>query len=94
MKAKNGILRGEIKVKNGKLLKCKIELEDNLIKNIKITGDFFMYPEEKIEELEKMLKGIAFNKEGLDKKISKFFENVEIIGASKEDFVKVILEAR
>ncbi|MCD6171849.1 MAG: hypothetical protein J7J36_05505 [Thermoplasmata archaeon] len=48
MKAKNGILKGEIKVKNGKLLKCKIELDDNKIKNIRITGDFFMYPEEKI----------------------------------------------
>jgi len=94
MKAKNGILKGEIKVKNGKLLKCKIELDDNKIKNIRITGDFFMYPEEKIYELEEILKGIVLDKKKLNEAISKFLENVEIIGASKEDFIKVVLEAK
>ena len=51
MKVKNGILKGELKVKNGKLIKCTLEIKDGRIKSIKFTGDFFMHPEEKIEEL-------------------------------------------
>ncbi len=94
MKVKNGILKGELKVKNGKLIKCTLEIKDGRIKSIKFTGDFFMHPEEKIEELEERLRDIEFDKEKLAKIIFKFFEEVEIIGASREDFVEVIIKAR
>jgi lipoate-protein ligase A len=94
MKVKSGILKGEFKVKNGKLIKCVLEIKDGRIKSIKFTGDFFMHPEEKIEELEERLKDVEFDKEKLEKLIFEFFEEVEIIGASGEDFVEVIMRAR
>lgn len=90
MKVKNGIIKGELKVKNGKLVKCKIELENGKIKKIKITGDFFMYPEEAIEKLEKNLAGKKFEKDEIEKVLNKFFKNIELVGASKKDFIKVI----
>lgn len=94
MKVKSGILKGEFKVKNGKLIKCVLEIKDGRIKSIKFTGDFFMHPEEKIEELEERLRGVEFDKEKLEKLIFEFFEEVEIIGASRGDFVEVIMRAR
>ncbi len=86
MKAKNGILKGEIK--SGKLIKCCLEVENNRIKNIKFTGDFFIYPEEKIEELEEKLRGVEIG--NISKVIYDLFKDVEIVGASKEDFVKIV----
>ena len=52
MKVKNGILKGELKVKGGKLIKCTLELDEGKIKRIKITGDFFIYPEDAIEKVD------------------------------------------
>ena len=46
------------KVPQGKLLKISLESDEtkNVITDIRITGDFFAYPEEAIEYMEKKLK--------------------------------------
>lgn len=92
MKAGNGILKGELKVKGGKLIKCIIEIEGNEIKKIKFSGDFFMHPEEKIEELEKRICGITLNEGKIRKIFDEFFMEVEVIGAHKEDFLNLIMK--
>jgi len=91
MKVKNGILKGELKVKGGKLIKCKIELQEGKIKRIKITGDFFMYPEHTIEWLEKALQNARFDEEEIRKKVKEALNGVELIGATMEDFVDAII---
>lgn len=88
MKAGNGILKGELKVKGGKLVKCSLSVKDGVIEQIKFTGDFFMYPEEEIEELEKMLEGVRV--EEITEIFDEFFPKVRIFGASKQDFFDVI----
>ena len=45
------------KVEGGKLLKITVEFDD-VIDDVKITGDFFLHPEESIKDLEKNLFGI------------------------------------
>ena len=92
MKAGNGILKGELKVRGGKLVRCIIEIKKGKIKKIKFSGDFFMHPEEKIEELEKRMIGIMFNEEKIRKIFDEFFMEVEVIGASKEDFLNLIMK--
>ena len=47
-----------VKVPGGKLLKLKIEIDGTKIKSIQILGDFFVYPEESLFELEKALLGV------------------------------------
>ena len=47
------------KVPNGKLIKLFINFDGEQIKEIKLTGDFFVYPEEKITVIEKFLVGKA-----------------------------------
>jgi lipoate-protein ligase A len=83
------------KVPNGKLLKIFLEYDgkNNSIKNIEITGDFFAYPEESIEILEKMLKNISLNKECLIEKINSIIKenNIEFIGLNAEGLTEGIL---
>lgn len=94
MRAENGILKGELKVKKGKLLKCALTLKHGKIHDIKLTGDFFMYPEEKIEALENTLRGRDIHDEAIHKAIDTFFsEGITTFGASKEDFFKVVMLA-
>jgi len=93
MKVKSGILKGEFKVKGGKLIKCRIDLHEGRIKNIKITGDFFMYPEDAIEKMEEALKGVEFEKKEIRNAIENSLKDVELIGVSIDDFVTVMMNA-
>ncbi len=81
------------KVPDGKLLKVFLEIEEERIQKINITGDFFVYPEEKIEELESVLVGEELNEEKLKHCIQTFVEKeeLELFGVDIESLVKVIL---
>ena len=83
------------KVPNGKLLKIKLEYDENTnnIENIKITGDFFAYPEESIEIIEEKLKNIQIEKNTLFEKIQSIINEYEIefIGLDAEGLTEGIL---
>ena len=83
------------KIPNGKLLKIFIEYDekDNSIKDINITGDFFAYPEEAIEIMEKKLKNTKMEKENLLLKINSIIKenNIEFIGLNAEGLTQGIL---
>lgn len=91
MPRKNGILRGELKVTGGKLLKCQLTLKKDIIATLTITGDFFLYPEEKITDLETCLLGCRINQKDIQSKLSPFFQHVELVGAVPQDFINLIL---
>ena len=94
MEQRNGILSADYKVKGGKLLRCRLNADNNVISSIKITGDFFMYPEEKIESLEQMLAGVKIDEASIREKMNAFFSSgVQVVGADAEDFVKLIMSA-
>jgi lipoate---protein ligase len=50
-----------LKVPGGKLLKVTVEHEGEAIKKVKISGDFFIHPEEVLDRLEERLKGITIH---------------------------------
>ena len=82
------------KVPDGKLLKIKLEYDTkNQIKNLKITGDFFAYPEEAIELIEEKLKNSLLKKDVLVKKINSIInENqIEFIGLNSEGLANGIM---
>ncbi|UCF50165.1 MAG: hypothetical protein JSU91_01400 [Thermoplasmatales archaeon] len=83
------------KVPNGKLLKIflKYNENENLIDDLKITGDFFAYPEEAIELIEHKLKNAFLKKEILIEKIYSIIEknHIEFIGLDAESLTKGIL---
>ena len=83
--------RAELKVPGGKMMVAETEVEAGLLVRVKITGDFFMHPEEAIEELEEALTGIPAA--AIEAAVEGFFRGraVDIIGASPGDFVRVLV---
>lgn len=83
------------KVPNGKLLKVFLEDVDGKIDSVKITGDFFLHPEENIEKLEESLRGSEISKEILTERIEKFLKvtPTEFFGLDTESLVTTILAA-
>ncbi len=88
MQGVSGITRGEAILKRGKLLRVWMEFEGDEIKNVKITGDFFIYPEDTVEVLEKELKGKKI------KDVQVIVENVmrdcEYIGIEPKHIVEAV----
>jgi len=83
------------KVPNGKLLKINLEYDENTnkIETIKITGDFFAYPEEAIEFIEEKLKNLSIEKDILINKIQSIIDKhkLEFIGLNAEGLTEGIL---
>jgi len=67
-----------MKVPNGKLLKVTVEFEGNVIEKVQIKGDFFIHPEESIDELETTLKGVDYTLTNVSKLVSTFFGQTEL----------------
>lgn len=83
----------EFKVPDGKLVEAKVKISKEKISEIRITGDFYMHPEDEIEELEKSLLGAPLEK--VSDTVHRFFKkkNITLVGIKPEDFTKVILMA-
>ncbi len=96
MQPMSGFLSADYKVKGGKLLRVRLRVgEDACIAEIRITGDFFMHPEEALEALEQALLGAPLTPEGLRPRVETFFAgDVQVIGAGVDDFVQLLLVAK
>lgn len=83
----------EYKTPGGKLVRAEVEFNDR-IEKVKITGDFFLYPEEKISEIEKAL--LTCSKNDAEEKITSVVENVvrknriEMVGIDSKAIAKVV----
>ena len=80
--------------KLGKIVKINMSYnqESQLIHSIKITGDFFIHPEEVIEKLEQGLCGIKLEKQYLKNKIQLILENSEFFGFEIDSLTDIILK--
>ena len=82
--------------KTQKLIKILLEYNDQedskkIINSIKITGDFFLYPEESLEYLEAQLKGTILDRDKLKEKIDICLKDSEAFGFDNESMVAAIL---
>ena len=98
MKTMTGTISADYKVPGGKLLRVRLSSDPTqqppTITRVTLTGDFFMYPEEAIEELEAVLVGVPLTRKILQARIEIFLgERVQVIGAAPEDFAHVIMIA-
>lgn len=84
------------KVKEGKLVKVEVEY-DEYIKRLRITGDFFLHPEDMLEKIEKSMVGMKKNSRVgvIVSKIQEIAEanDVQMIGVSPESLALLIREA-
>jgi lipoate---protein ligase len=81
-----------------KLIKISLEYEEDTnqedirtISSIRITGDFFLYPEDSLENLEKHLKGTKLEKVRLKDKIKDCLNNSEAFGFDSDSMSEAIL---
>lgn len=83
------------KVPQGKLLKISVEYDEknNVIRDIRITGDFFAYPEEAIELMETKLRNVLMEREQLLEKIRSIITeyHIQFIGVNAEGLTQGIL---
>ncbi len=79
-----------------KLLRVDVDFRRNKIREVKISGDFFLYPEDVIIKIERKLKGKRVDdgfktvKETIQKIINE--ENVQMIGLSVDSIVNALKE--
>ena len=82
-KSKGGLIRSFVTTENGR------------IKEISISGDFFLFPEESFFKIAKELKGVNANRVDVEHKIEDIYirEKIQSPGTSPADFTESIMKA-
>jgi len=87
--------RATYKVEGGKLIKVQLREKDGKVEMIKIMGDFFLHPEDLIEEIERSLIGETLDEDALTASIEALIRErgATLLGASSRDIAKCIVMA-
>ena len=89
------MLRADYKAPGGKMVRVRLREKDGRIESAKLSGDFFLIPEESLSKLEKMLEDARLDEKELKLLVDRFFRgtNAQGLGVSPDDFVRAILAA-
>ncbi len=84
----------EFKAPKG-VIKVELELADDAISQVSISGDFFMYPEDALERLEQALVGVKAERKSLLAAVQRFYNStgVQTPMVEPEHWVEAILRA-
>jgi lipoate-protein ligase A len=90
------ILSADYKAPGGKMVRVRLTEKDGRIETLKISGDFFLVPEESLSKLEKMLVDTRLDEGELKLLVDRFFRGTQAqgLGVSPDDFVKAILQTK
>jgi lipoate---protein ligase len=90
------ILSADYKAHGGKMIRVRLTEKDGRIETVKVSGDFFLVPEESLPKLEKMLVDTQLDERELKLLVDRFFRGTQAhgLGVSPDDFVKAILETK
>ncbi len=78
---------GEYKVPGGKLVKVDFSVVGDALREVVVSGDFFLYPEETLEDITSSLEGLASSTDeaGIADRIrSRIDPGAELLGTSPE----------
>jgi lipoate---protein ligase len=91
-----GLLASDYKGLGGKLVRIRLKEENGIIRSVKITGDFFLVPEDSLPKLEKMLEDVPIREQELRLLVDRFFRGTEAqaLGMGPDDLVKAIIAAK
>ena len=56
-----GMMHGEYKTPGGKLVVVDFEVDEGALRNVEVSGDFFLYPEEALGTIAAALEGTPAN---------------------------------
>ena len=90
------LLSADYKAPGGKLLRVRLKQADGRIESAKISGDFFLIPEDSLSKLEMMLEDVPLKEKELKLLVDRFFRGTSAqgLGVAPDDFVKAILAAK
>ncbi len=90
METKQGIHKSK-----GGLIRSFVRVEDGIIKDIEISGDFFLFPEEALYMILKQLKGTPADRDEIQKNIERIYEKerIQSPGTLPSDFTESIMKA-
>jgi lipoate---protein ligase len=78
--------------KSKKLIKVLLEYTDSkIISSIRITGDFFLYPEETLDQIEASLIGTKMDRNSIKETIEKCLSHSEAFGFDSESLTDAII---
>ena len=89
-------LSADYKAAGGKLLRIRLRQAGDRIDSVRISGDFFLIPEDSLPKLEKMLADVPLREQELKLLVDRFFRGTSAqgLGVAPDDFVKAILSAK
>ncbi len=92
IKIKEGtFVRSGLHKARGGLIRAEVYILEGIVEEIRIYGDFTLYPKSALKELESSLVGVPFEKESIEEKVKQFFNSgVDFPGVSAEDIVKAV----
>jgi hypothetical protein len=90
IKTKQGLHKSK-----GGLIRSFVSIENGIIKDISISGDFFLFPEDAFFKMIQELKGIPAIREDIERKIKEVYiiENIQSPGTIPADFAESIMKA-
>jgi len=78
--------------KSKKLIKISLEYTDSkIISSIRITGDFFLYPEETLDQIEARLIGTKIDRKSIKETIENCLSHSEAFGFDSESLTDAII---
>jgi len=94
VKVKGGVRVAESVHKTEKMIRVTIEVVDGKIRDILISGDFFMIPEDASHRLEEALIGSSLEREELTERVERFYReaSIEASGVKPVDFVDAVMK--
>lgn len=86
------MVEGSYKAAKG-LIRVKAEVEAGSLREIQIAGDFFMYPEDKLWDLERALQGTEVQRDKILSIVKSLYEQsgISTPGVVPEDFTEAII---
>ncbi len=89
-KTKQGIHKSK-----GGLIRSFVTVEKGVIRDIEISGDFFLFPEAAFFKILEQLKGTQAKREEIQKNIERLYEkeNIKSPGTLPSDFTESIMKA-
>jgi lipoate---protein ligase len=88
--------RGEYKTPGGKLIAVEFEVLDGALRDVVVTGDFFLYPEEALPLLAGALEGspATFDEASYSAKVRDALQaRGELVGSSPEALAVAVVRA-
>lgn len=88
--------RGEYKMPGGKLIAVEFDVRDSVLRDVSISGDFFLYPDDALPRLAAALDGLpsTLDENAYAARIQPVLDsNVELLGSSAKGLGIAVVRA-